>query len=139
MTGNCSKCGAHLESAWTFCPHCAAPVPHQVEIAQHHDPERPPVKGSFTGLLFGVIAAPVLIIVGGMICLTGIGIFLGVPMIIAGVLAPLLGPVLGFSALKGSCPWCGHEVGSLALFDRFQCPSCGKNILTRKQHLIKAE
>jgi len=96
------------------------------------------VKSAFGGLLLGLLAAPVLIILGGMICLTGLGVFLGVPMIIAGVCAPLLGSLLGINALKGKCPWCGSSVGSVALFDRFSCPACSKRIVVRKSELVRA-
>lgn len=140
MNAACQKCAAHLEAAWMFCPHCGAtnardpghPAHDQV---QH---EKPPVKNAFGGLLLGLVAAPVLIIGGGMICLTGLGVFLGVPMIIAGVCAPLLGPLMGINALKGKCPWCGSSVGSVALFDRFSCPACSKRIVVRKSELIRA-
>ena len=139
MTGNCSKCRASIDQAWAFCPRCATPIHHEAEAAHPLAHEMPPVKGGFSGLLFGLVAAPVLIIYGGMICLTGLGIFLGVPMIIAGILAPLIGPVLGLNAMKGVCPWCGKDVGSVALFDRFSCPACSKRIVARKQELLRAE
>ena len=57
--------------------------------------EHAPMEGPFSGLLFGVLAAPILIIVGTLLCLTGLGAILGVPMILAAILAPLLGPLLG--------------------------------------------
>lgn len=139
MNGNCAKCGTHVDAAWAFCPHCAAPIEHQQQAAIPHQHEHAPVKGGYSGLLFGLVAAPVLIIYGGMICLTGLGVFLGVPMIIAGIFAPLLGPFLGLNALKGTCPWCGAAVGSVALFDRFSCPACSKRIVVRKQEMLRVE
>ena len=138
MNGTCSKCGAHLEAPWKFCPQCGATCAQETgEIAHEHpDHEKAPVRGAFSGLLLGLLAAPVLIIYGGMICLTGLGVFLGIPMIIAGVCAPLLGPLLGINALNGKCPWCGAAVGSVALFDRFSCPACSKQIVVRKRELL---
>ena len=135
MSATCRKCTAHLEAAWKFCPLCGAVG---VQEPEHQEHERPPVKGAFGGLLLGLLAAPVLIIYGGMICLTGLGVFLGVPMILAGVCAPLLGSLLGINALKGKCPWCGSSVGSVALFDRFSCPACSKRIVVRKSELMRA-
>ena len=137
MNPNCLKCGEHLELTWTFCPHCATPSHHGEAIPRKH--ENAPVTGGFSGLLFGLVAAPVLIISGGMICLTGLGIFLGVPLIILGVLSPLLGPVFGLNQQKGRCPWCSANVGSVALFDRFSCPACSKRIVVRKRELLRAE
>jgi len=138
MNETCLKCGMNLDAAWAFCPHCAAAVrPDADPIPRKH--EAAPVGGGFSGLLFGLIAAPVLIISGGMICLTGLGIFLGVPLIILGVLSPLLGPVLGLNQQRGQCPWCSAAIGSVALFDRFSCPACGKRIVVRKRELLRAE
>lgn len=91
---NCGKCGEHLEAAWAFCPHCAARIRHKVNPREH---EKAPVKESFSGLVIGLIAAPMLIIAGGMICLTGLGVFLGIPLILLGVCAPLVGPMLGMN------------------------------------------
>jgi len=140
MSATCRKCTAHLEAEWKFCPHCGATNVQEIHLPalEHQEHERPPVKGAFGGLLLGLLAAPVLIIYGGMICLTGLGVFLGVPMIIAGVCAPLIGPLLGVNTLKGKCPWCGSAVGSVALFDRFSCPACSKRIVVRKSELMRA-
>ena len=141
MNAACQKCAAHLEAVWKFCPHCGATNAQKIERLPHDhiEHEKPPVKSAFGGLLLGLVAAPVLIIGGGMICLTGLGVFLGVPMIIAGVCAPLLGSLMGINALKGKCPWCGAAVGSVALFDRFSCPACSKRIVVRKRELVRAE
>ncbi len=118
MNGTCSKCEAHLEAAWKFCPQCGAASVQamQTPAHSHPDPEKAPVKGAFSGLLLGFLAAPVLIIYGGMICLTGLGVFLGVPMIIAGICAPLIGSLMGINALKGKCPWCGVSGGQRRAF-----------------------
>ena len=141
MNAICSKCGAHLEPVWKYCPQCG------VEYAQdrgesapvRHMHENAPVKSGFSGLFFGLIAAPVLILVGTMICLTGLGVFLGVPLIVAGVLAPLIGPVLGVNAMHGTCPWCGADVSGVGIFDRFSCPTCSQRIVMKKRELLKAE
>ena len=103
-----------------------APVPREHQKA--------PVRGAFGGMLFGVLAAPVLIIVGGMLCLTWLGAIAGIPMILAGVIAPLAGPLLGMGELKGPCPWCEAPVSCLGLMDGFSCPSCGKRIAVRNHH-----
>jgi predicted RNA-binding Zn-ribbon protein involved in translation (DUF1610 family) len=141
MVDACAKCGSHIESQWKFCPLCGverAPEAHE-SAHMHHAHERAPVKGAFSGLLFGVIAAPVLIISGGMICLTGLGIVLGIPLIIAGVLAPLIGPMMGINSLKAACPWCGAEVSGVGIFDKFSCPTCGEHIVMKKHELLKAD
>jgi endogenous inhibitor of DNA gyrase (YacG/DUF329 family) len=138
MNAICGKCGSHLEAGWAFCPHCAAPCTHVAEVTPRKH-EQAPVKGGFSGLFFGLIAAPVLIIAGALICLTGLGVFLGVPLIIAGVLAPLIGPVMGMTALHEKCPWCTAEVSGVGIFDHFSCPTCGKRIAMQNHELLRAE
>ena len=101
MDTDCSKCGTHLAMAWTFCPHCGASIVHAVHPSEH---QHHPARGAFGGLYYGLIAAPILIIPGVLLCLLGWGIFLGVPMIMLGIMAPLLGPVLGMGEHKGKCP-----------------------------------
>jgi DNA-directed RNA polymerase subunit RPC12/RpoP len=105
----------------------------------HPDHEKAPVKSGLSGLVLGFLAAPVLIIYGGMICLTGLGIFLGIPMIVAGVCAPLIGSLLGLNALRGKCPWCSADVSGVGIFDRFSCPSCSQRIVMQKRVLTRAE
>ncbi|MGA2570482.1 MAG: hypothetical protein ABSF23_08190 [Terracidiphilus sp.] len=141
MSRACLKCAAQLEAAWKFCPHCGATSGKEIQESTHEHPghEKAPVKSAFGGLMLGFLAAPVLIIYGGMICLTGLGVFLGVPMIIAGVCAPLIGSMMGLNALKGKCPWCGEWVSGVGIFDRFSCPACSKRIVVRKHELVRAE
>lgn len=100
MNNLCLRCGEPLDSPWNFCAHCGARIPHAI-ATQPEAPEPAPVTGAFSGLLFGLIAVPLLLIVGVMLCLTGLGAFLGVPMIIAALLAPLAGPLFGMGAAKG--------------------------------------
>jgi len=91
------------------------------------------VKRAFSGLLFGVVITPVFIIFGTMLCLTGLGAILGIPMIIAGALAPLLGPMIGMDIHAGKCPWCGAKVTIVPLVDAFHCQACNGRI-TVKNH-----
>jgi predicted amidophosphoribosyltransferase len=123
MDTNCSKCGAHLSSAWSFCPACGTAVTHEVHPSahQHH-----PARGAFGGLYYGLIAAPILIIPGVLLCLLGWGIFFGVPMIVLGITAPLVGPVLGMGEHKGKCPSCGTRMISIADSKEHDCPICNK-------------
>jgi DNA-directed RNA polymerase subunit RPC12/RpoP len=102
------------------------------------EPERAPVQGAFGGLLFGMLAVPILIIVGTMLCLTGLGAILGIPMILAAVFAPLLGPIIGLDALKGKCPRCGVSVSSIANARDFDCHACGKRIAIKHRGFVPA-
>jgi hypothetical protein len=139
MSELCSKCGAQLSSPWRFCPLCGAVATPQVQRQQAPaETEKAPVKAAYSGLLFGVIVAPMCIIVGTMLCLTGLGAFLGVPMIIAGVLSPLLGPMIGIGEPKGKCPWCGTGISNVFNASGFECHACSKRIAVRDQRFIRA-
>lgn len=98
----CLHCGEQLGSPWLFCAHCGTPIEQEkAPRATKPETEPAPVTGALSGLLFGLIAVPLLLIVGVMLCLTGLGAFLGVPMIVAAILAPLAGPLFGMGAARG--------------------------------------
>jgi hypothetical protein len=118
MTGLCLKCGAQLSSPWRFCPLCGAEVSAveltpQIRQQPPAAPEKAPIRGAFGGLFLGVIVTPICIIVGTMLCLTGLGAILGIPMIVGGIAAPLLGPMINLGEPKGECPWCGAEISNV--------------------------
>jgi len=145
MEGQCSSCGLVLESPWKYCPSCGTVCARAVqavevqEEAEPHVSEKAPVKGAFGGLLFGMLAVPILVIVGTMLCLTGLGAILGIPMILAAVVAPLMGPMIGFQALKGKCPWCGVSVSSIANVKDFACHNCGRRIAIKHRDFVTAQ
>jgi DNA-directed RNA polymerase subunit RPC12/RpoP len=97
------------------------------------------VQGAFGGLLLGLLAVPILIVVGTLLCLTGLGAFLGVPLIIGAVLAPLLGPLIGIGVLRGKCPWCGTQVNSVVKKTVFYCHVCNRKIALQNRRFIKVE
>lgn len=131
----CPKCAAALDPLWSFCPQCGAarrtPAPEKREKSSARD--------ALGGMLFGVLTAPVCLIAGGMLCCTGLGAFAGVPLIVLGVLAPLLGAVLGLYEIHGKCPWCGTAMISLLRRPHdATCPVCGKIIAVHAEKLGKA-
>lgn len=136
MRSSCSKCGMHIESPWSFCPHCGASAKQAELIPREH--QRVPVIGAFSGVLLGAAVAPVLIIVGCMLCLTGLGAFVGVPLILAGILAPIAGPLFGSTMVAGKCPWCGTSVSCMSHCSDFACPACDRRIAVNKHELIRA-
>ncbi len=85
-----------------------------------------------------MITVPILAIVGTMLCLTGLGALLGVPMIIVAVLAPLLGPMIGIGAMHGTCPWCGIRIHSIITVPEFYCHGCSKPILIENRKFLRA-
>lgn len=137
MDGPCPKCGAHLTSPWKFCPGCGAAVATEVP-KEPHAAEKTPVKEAFSGLFLGAIVGPAMVVTGAMLCLTGLGIFLGVPLIVGGVLAPLVGPIVGMNSLRGNCPWCGAKVSSLNAKGSFECEACQKRIAVKDHKFVAA-
>ena len=85
-----------------------------------------------------MLAVPILAIVGTMLCLTGLGAILGVPMIIAAIVAPLLGPMIGIGAMRGTCPWCGTRIHSIITVPEFYCHGCSKPIVIEKRKFLRA-
>lgn len=138
MEWHCSKCGAQLDTQWKFCPHCGGSMSGTAKRDEHEAPEKNPAPGAFGGLLLGVLAVPILVIVGGMLCLTGLGAILGIPMIVAAVLAPLLGPMFGMRAHRGKCPWCGTEVTDLNDTESRECPVCDRRFSLKDREIRKA-
>ena len=137
MQGLCPKCEAHLESSWGFCPSCGTTISHETRPpASPAEVEKAPVKPAFSGLLFGVIVAPMMIIVGVMLCLTGLGAFVGIPMIIGGIVAPLVGPLIGFDSIRGKCPWCGAPASSVSSAQSFDCDACHQRIAIRDHKFV---
>jgi DNA-directed RNA polymerase subunit RPC12/RpoP len=139
MEGLCLKCGERVAAPWSFCPHCGIAIPPETPAqTSPHAAEKAPVQGAFGGLLLGMLAAPMLIIVGTLLCLTGLGAFLGVPLILGAVFAPLLGPLIGFGALTGKCPWCGSPVSSVSSAKDFECRACNGKIAIRNRKFVTA-
>jgi len=59
----------------------------------------------------GLIMAPVMIIYGTLILPDGgAWMVLEFAMIVAGICAPIVGPFIAISAVRGSCPWCGVKI-----------------------------
>lgn len=110
---------------------------HEVPRPAAH--EKTPAKYAFSGLILGFVTAPVLIIYGTLICLLGPTMVLGIPLIIAGVLAPIVGPYLAINAVRGKCPWCGVKISSVGPLDAFYCHACSKPIEVRKRELFRGE
>lgn len=102
MTDLCTHCGERLADPKIFCARCGARAPLPPETQPEKlEGEPAPAKGAFSGLYFGLIALPILLVFGIMLCLTGWGIVLGLPVIVLALLAPLAGPLFGMGIGKG--------------------------------------
>ena len=92
MSGSCRKCGTRLDSPWKFCPLCGVDNAQAAGVIAkaHPEHEKAPVKSGFSGLVLGLITAPVLIIPGVLMCLmVGPWMVIGIPFIVAGICAPI--------------------------------------------------
>lgn len=139
MEAQCAKCGMQLGTAWSFCPHCGGVIGHEAGVhPQREDEGQTSAPGGFGGMMFGLLIAPVMIIVGTMLCLTGLGAILGIPMIIAAVFTPLIAPMMGMKAHKGKCPTCGMVVTSMADGRNYDCPACNRTFAVTDGHAAKA-
>ncbi|KAA6459198.1 zinc ribbon domain-containing protein [Acidobacteria bacterium AB60] len=99
MSDFCAHCGERLAEPALFCSRCGGRVLHPQEHA-HLPAEKVAVGGAFSGLYLGLIALPLLLIFGIMLCLTGWGIVFGLPVIVLAILAPLAGPLFGLGVAK---------------------------------------
>ncbi len=133
MDAHCSKCGMHLPSPGGFCPNCGAAVAHQ-SLPTEHKHHR--ARGAFGGMFYGLIAAPILIIPGILLCLLGWGLVLGVPMILLGILLPFAGSIYGMGEHKGKCPSCGTRMISFEDGKKHACPVCNATFAMEDQHTV---
>ena len=126
-----SQCGMSVPSHGKPCSNGETSVANDVHpIAHTHHRAR----GAFGGMLFGLIAAPILIIPGILLCLLGWGIVLGIPMILLGILLPVAGPLFGMGEHKGRCPSCGTRMISIEDGKKHECPVCSTKFAMEDQH-----
>jgi hypothetical protein len=131
------KCGTPLETSWTFCPKCGLTAAHEIRPhPEHADREKSTVPGAFGGLLFGVITVPVLVIFGTLLCLTGLGAFLGVPLLIVAILMPIAGPMLGMGEHGVRCPYCHTREITIADGQLHSCPNCEREFALGEHHQV---
>jgi DNA-directed RNA polymerase subunit RPC12/RpoP len=86
----------------------------------------------------GLIAAPILIFPGILLCFLGWGIVLGIPMILLGILMPIAAPIFGQGEHKGKCPSCGTRMISVEDGKRHACPICNEKFAMEDQHTVGA-
>jgi hypothetical protein len=96
-------------------------------------------EGFATGCLVGSGASGCLIVAGGLLCLTGMGAIIGIPLILAGLLTPFLGPVLALTTIKGPCPYCETSVTAQSRAVGVTCPACQKRIIIREKRFYRIE
>jgi len=93
------------------------------------------VVAEYLGLAIGVIFFGV----GGILCLSGIGAIIGIPLIVVGILFPFLAPVLGLTIIKGQCPYCGSDVLISSTQPEVTCLACKKLIVIRNEEFLRVD
>jgi len=100
-------------------------TPH---IVAPRRPEKAPARLAHSADCSRMLAVPILVIVGTMLCLTGLGRNLGVPMILAAVFGPAAGSDDRPRRSEGQMPLVRDLVSSVANAKDFDCHACGKRI-----------
>jgi DNA-directed RNA polymerase subunit RPC12/RpoP len=59
-------------------------------------------------------------------------------VIIAGIFAPLIGPLVGIGEPRGKCPWCGAELNDIVNSPAFECHACKGKVLLQDNKFVKA-
>ncbi len=98
------------------------------------------------GFSFAVAIGLVLFIAGLVISLTfgqdaTIGLVFGIPLLIAGMVVPLLMMRGQFkqNEVTGACPYCGVGIKTSDSAIRLECPACNRLVVVRDLKLYPAE
>jgi len=95
---------------------------------------------------FSVAVGLVLFIAGLVISLTigqsaGIGLIFGIPLLIAGLVLPLImmRDLFHHNEVSGDCPFCGAPIKTSDATIRLNCPTCKNLIEIREMTLRRGE
>lgn len=94
-------------------------------------------QGAMAGCLVGWGMSGCLLSIGALLCVTGVGAIIGIPLIIVGLAAPLFGPLLGLTTLKGRCPWC--DMATMGNRPAFNCHVCKHRIVIKGKHFVRVD
>jgi DNA-directed RNA polymerase subunit RPC12/RpoP len=116
---------------------------------EHRAPVTPKSRRSFDSAFsfsFAIALGLVLFIGGLVISLTlgegtGLGLIFGIPMLVAGLVLPLimLRDVLKHTVVSGPCPFCSAPIKTSDATIRLNCPSCNRKLLVRDERIEAAE
>jgi predicted RNA-binding Zn-ribbon protein involved in translation (DUF1610 family) len=72
---------------------------------------------------------------------TSIGLIFGIPLLIAGLVLPLImmRDMFTQNEVKGACPYCSTLIKTSDATIRLRCPSCGKDVVVRDMKLWAVE
>jgi predicted RNA-binding Zn-ribbon protein involved in translation (DUF1610 family) len=95
---------------------------------------------------FSIALGLILFISGLVISLTfgsenATGLIFGIPLLIAGLLLPLvmMRDLFAKNEVSGVCPYCSVPIKTSDSTLKLQCPACGREVLVRNMKLIPAD
>lgn len=98
------------------------------------------------GFSFAIGIGLILFIGGLVISLTlgettSIGLIFGIPMLIAGIVLPLImmRDLFTQNEVKGACPYCATPIKTSDATLRLRCPNCQREVAVRNMQLVKVE
>lgn len=96
------------------------------------------------GFSFAIGIGLLLFIAGLVISLTlgestSIGLIFGIPLLIAGIVLPLImmRDLFVLNEVKGACPYCSAPIRTSDATLRLRCPSCQKEVAVRDKSLFR--
>lgn len=71
---------------------------------------------------------------------TSIGLIFGIPLLVAGLILPLImmRDLFKQNEISGACPYCSAPIKTSDATIRLECPNCGKLVLVRNMKLRRA-
>ena len=98
------------------------------------------------GFSFAIALGLLLFIAGLIITLTlgqgtSVGFIFGIPLLVAGVLLPLVMMRGGLkqTIVDGVCPYCDTQIKTSDATIRLNCPACNKKLVVRDEHFEPAQ
>ena len=95
---------------------------------------------------FAIAIGLILFIAGLVISLTlgegsSIGLFFGIPLLLAGLVVPLimLRDLFKTNDVTGPCPYCSAPIKTSDATIRLECPACSGVVIVRDMKLYRAE
>jgi hypothetical protein len=72
---------------------------------------------------------------------TSIGLVFGIPLLIAGLLLPvvMMRDMFTRNEVKGACPYCSAQIKTSDATIRLRCNTCGKEVVVRDMKLLPGE
>ncbi|MFN2491487.1 MAG: hypothetical protein ABR501_01210 [Pyrinomonadaceae bacterium] len=95
---------------------------------------------------FAIAIGLVLFIAGLVITLTlgegtSVGVFFGIPLLLAGLILPLImmRGLFKKNEVKGACPYCAAPINTSDATIRLECPACKRLVIVRDMQLYRGE